>query len=601
MTETVPDRAGEPTSAASAPRGPLPRCARGPRAPGRPHARAPAQLPAGLGLGRPRRSTTPRPTRARCRTTTCWCRPPASTASPRAGCWPTSTGTTCRCARSRATPPTRARAGATAPKGPPRSTSSTTRSGSCTRCGGSASAAAASGSASAGTPRWTTSRPGSAAAITEGRHEQVGYHVGRPGEDGFAERVLQAWGVDGHNSHTNVCSSGARLGQTLWGGYDRPSPDHANAKVILLFSSHLETGHYFNPHAQRIMEGKQAGAKLVVVDPRLSNTAGHADLWIAPWPGSEAAILLAVASLPAAHPPDRRAVPAALVQLGRLPARAPPLGAARRSRRSSTPCRPTTREYTFAFAAQRGPGAAVEQIEELARLVAQSGGRLAAHIWRSAAAGNLGGWQVARTLWFVLASDRLDRHPRRHRPQRLEQVHPARPRRARPRPLERAGLARRVPAVVQRDVDPAPALPRGGPREHGRVLLPRVQPGLDLPGRVHLDAGPSGPGEGAPARRAHPDLVGDRGVRRLRPPDGALHRAARHPLLRDARRQVARLPPAGEAGRDGEARPPRRRHPRRQPGRGLGGERAVVRAVVADRPRRRAGHPAPLRVALPAG
>ena len=134
------------------------------------------------------------------------------------------------------------------------------------------------------------------AAITEGRHEQVGYHVGRPGEDGFAERMLQAWGVDGHNSHTNVCSSGARLGQTLWGGYDRPSPDHANAKVILLFSSHLETGHYFNPHAQRIMEGKQAGAKLVVVDPRLSNTAGHADLWIAPWPGSEAAILLAVAS-----------------------------------------------------------------------------------------------------------------------------------------------------------------------------------------------------------------------------------------------------------------------------------------------------------------
>jgi hypothetical protein len=35
------------------------------------------------------------------------------------------------------------------------------------------------------------------------------YHVGRPGEDGFTERVLAAWGVDGHNSHTNVCSSGA--------------------------------------------------------------------------------------------------------------------------------------------------------------------------------------------------------------------------------------------------------------------------------------------------------------------------------------------------------------------------------------------------------
>ena len=123
------------------------------------------------------------------------------------------------------------------------------------------------------------------------------YHVGRPGEDGFAERFLLAWGVDGHNSHTNICSAGARLGYALWGGYDRPSPDYANAKVILLISSHLEAGHYFNPHAQRIMEGKVAGgAKVVVLDPRLSNTASHADLWMAPWPGSEAAILLAVAS-----------------------------------------------------------------------------------------------------------------------------------------------------------------------------------------------------------------------------------------------------------------------------------------------------------------
>src|SRR6266545_7672029 len=132
-------------------------------------------------------------------------------------------------------------------------------------------------------------------AFLENRHNEVMYHVGRPGHDGFMEWVLPAWGVDGHNSHTNVCSSGARCGQALWMGLDRPSPDHANARVILLISSHLETGHYFNPHAQRIMEGKMAGAKLIVFDTRLSNTASMADAWIAPWPGSEAAILLAVA------------------------------------------------------------------------------------------------------------------------------------------------------------------------------------------------------------------------------------------------------------------------------------------------------------------
>src|SRR5215471_2941497 len=55
-------------------------------------------------------------------------------------------------------------------------------------------------------------------AITEGRRHELMYHVGRPGEDGYANRVLQAWGVDGHNSHTNVCSSSARLGHFLWTG-----------------------------------------------------------------------------------------------------------------------------------------------------------------------------------------------------------------------------------------------------------------------------------------------------------------------------------------------------------------------------------------------
>ena len=71
----------------------------------------------------------------------------------------------------------------------------------------------------------------------EERNNEIMYHVGRPGEEGFTERILAAWGVDGHNSHTNICSSGARAGYELWCGIDRPSPDHANAEVILLVSA----------------------------------------------------------------------------------------------------------------------------------------------------------------------------------------------------------------------------------------------------------------------------------------------------------------------------------------------------------------------------
>ena len=128
------------------------------------------------------------------------------------------------------------------------------------------------------------------------RRDGIMYHVGRPGEDGYTNRCISAWGVDGHNSHTNICSAGARAGYYLWGAFDRPSPDHTNAKVIMLISSHLETGHYFNPHAQRIIEGKMKGAKIITFDPRLSNTASMSNVWLPSWPGSETVILLSIAN-----------------------------------------------------------------------------------------------------------------------------------------------------------------------------------------------------------------------------------------------------------------------------------------------------------------
>ncbi|HIE21908.1 MAG TPA: formate dehydrogenase, partial [Acidimicrobiia bacterium] len=238
-------------------------------------------------------------------------------------------------------------------------------------------------------------------AITEDRHNQIMYHVGRPGEDGFTERVMASWGVDGHNSHTNVCSSGARMGYQLWMGIDRPSPDHANAEVIYLISAHLETGHYFNPHAQRITEARQRGAKLVVLDTRLSNTATHADHWLSPYPGTEAVINLAIANhiiqtgaynrdfvrrwwnweqyLAAEHPDKPRVFESFQEILRELYA-----------------------EYTFEHA-EAESGVAAETLRQVAELVAGAGTRLSTHNWRSAAAGNLGGWQVSRTLFLLNA------------------------------------------------------------------------------------------------------------------------------------------------------------------------------------------------------
>ena len=43
------------------------------------------------------------------------------------------------------------------------------------------------------------------------RRDGIMYHVGRPGEDGYTNRIIQSWGVDGHNSHTNICWRARRL------------------------------------------------------------------------------------------------------------------------------------------------------------------------------------------------------------------------------------------------------------------------------------------------------------------------------------------------------------------------------------------------------
>ena len=236
-------------------------------------------------------------------------------------------------------------------------------------------------------------------ALQEKRNNEIAYHVGRPGHEGYMDRVLKAWGVDGHNSHTNVCSSGARFGYNIWHGYDRPSPDHANADFILLISAHPESGHYFNPHAQRIIEGMMNGAKMAVMDPRLSNTASMADYWMPTYPGSEAAVLLAMAKiileeglynreymknwvnwedyLENKHPDKEIKFEVFIETLIEVYA-----------------------EYTPEFA-EKESGVKAKMTIDIARRIGRAGTRFATHVWRSASSGNLGGWAVSRTLHFL--------------------------------------------------------------------------------------------------------------------------------------------------------------------------------------------------------
>jgi anaerobic selenocysteine-containing dehydrogenase len=236
-------------------------------------------------------------------------------------------------------------------------------------------------------------------AIQEQRGEEVMYHVGRPGYDFIMERTLQAWGIDGHNSHTNVCSSSARLGYILWHYADRPSPDHSNARFILLLSAHLESGHYFNPHAQRIIDGKMAGAKLAVMDPRLSNTASMADYWMPTYPGTEAAVLLAMAKVIL----DENRYDAAFVKAWTNWEDLEIDGFLARGKSFEEVIEALKRHYaqfTPQFA-EKESGVRADVIVKTAREIAEAGSRFASHLWRGSASGNLGGWQPVRALMLL--------------------------------------------------------------------------------------------------------------------------------------------------------------------------------------------------------
>ena len=63
-----------------------------------------------------------------------------------------------------------------------------------------------------------------------GRRNEVMYHVGGPATSAPGPRA-QGLGIDGQNSHTNVCSP-PPLGYALWSGYDRQPRPRASRYLL---------------------------------------------------------------------------------------------------------------------------------------------------------------------------------------------------------------------------------------------------------------------------------------------------------------------------------------------------------------------------------
>ena len=134
-------------------------------------------------------------------------------------------------------------------------------------------------------------------AMDEGKPEEVAIHIGRSRLAEETGRFLNAIGSPSLFNHRAICSSNKRaanyvsLGETDW-----ESGDFERSKYILDFGANFYEAHQGAIHAaKRIIRGRfDNAAKLVYFDVRLSNTAGRADEWFAPTPGSDGAIALAM-------------------------------------------------------------------------------------------------------------------------------------------------------------------------------------------------------------------------------------------------------------------------------------------------------------------
>ena len=112
----------------------------------------------------------------------------------------------------------------------------------------------------------------------------------------FWKHLLKAYGCSNYTAPSFAQCRGPRdIGFFLTYGADVGSPeyyDFSKSKMIVLFGSHLgENAH--NSQVQDIVNGIHDGAKLCVVDPRLSNIASKADWWLPIKPATDMALILA--------------------------------------------------------------------------------------------------------------------------------------------------------------------------------------------------------------------------------------------------------------------------------------------------------------------
>ena len=363
-------------------------------------------------------------------------------------------------------------------------------------------------------------------ALQEERRNEIMYHVGRPGHELlYHQRILHSWGIDGHNSHTNVCSAGARAGYAFWSGIDRPSPDHANARFILLLSSHLGSRPLlqsacaadYRSEERRHQDLRDRYAALQHrVESRLL------DFLLA---GQRRRDSLAMCNIILQEDLfDRQFVRQWVNWEDYL--REEHADKAQTFQTFIRVLKDLYAQYTPEFAAKEA-GIDAKVIVEVAHEIAKAGSAFSSHVWRNTAAGNLGGWQVARALQFLVVLVGAVGTPGGTAPNAANKFVPTPPLMPPPAKVwNELLIPPEYPLAFFEMSFLLPHFHQRRPRQAGDVFHARLQPGVDQSRRHELDRNAVRRKQSRAPCLSHADVERDRVVRRLRPADGSCARSA---------------------------------------------------------------------------
>ncbi|HEX9974880.1 MAG TPA: molybdopterin-dependent oxidoreductase, partial [bacterium] len=134
---------------------------------------------------------------------------------------------------------------------------------------------------------------------SQGRNESFVFHADRHNLSGLTRKFLKTFGKPTILASDSLENLNKATAQQMTWGQSSEIIDASSSRYFLSFGSNpFESHPFFINFNQRIIDGKiDRHARLVTIDPRLSNTAGKSDEWIPIKPGTDAMLALAMANV----------------------------------------------------------------------------------------------------------------------------------------------------------------------------------------------------------------------------------------------------------------------------------------------------------------